>query len=46
MAVCVEQAIEVGGGLVVEGFEGEKKNYELDALGNRAPVEVLENGLL
>lgn len=30
----------------MEGFEGEKKNFELHALGNRAPVEVPENGLL
>lgn len=30
----------------MEGFEGENKKSELDALGSRAPVEVLENGLL
>lgn len=44
--MAVEQVSEVGGGLVMEGFEGEKKNFKLDVLDNRAPVEVLENGLL
>ena len=32
------------GGQVVEGFEGEEKCLEVDALFNGEPVEKLENG--
>ncbi len=38
----MEQVGEVGGGLVMEGFLGEKKDFKLDPLCYREPVEVLE----
>ena len=42
-SVMVEQICEVGGGLVMEGFVSEEKEFELDALWDREPVEVLED---
>ena len=42
-SVRVEQVGEVGGGLVVEGFMGEKEEFKLNALANGEPVEVLED---
>lgn len=41
--VVVEQVSEVGGGLVVEGFVGEKEEFELNTLRDGEPVEVLED---
>ena len=38
-----EQVSEVGGGLVMEGFMGEKEEFELNTLRDGEPVEVLEN---
>ena len=28
----------------MEGFVGEEEHFKLDALGNREPVEILEDG--
>jgi len=42
-SVTGEQVSEVGGSLVVEGFVGEEKDFELDALWDREPVEFLED---
>ena len=42
-SVVVEQVGEVAGGLVVEGFVGEEEDYEMDALRDREPVELLED---
>lgn len=39
----MEQIIEVEGGLVMEGFMSEEKDFELDPLWDREPVEVLED---
>ncbi len=36
--VAVEQVGEVGGGLVMESFVGEEKDFEVDALRDRKPV--------
>ena len=41
--MVVEQVSEVWGCLVVEGFVGEEKNLEVNPLGDREPVEVLED---
>lgn len=40
----MEQVCEVRGGQVVEGFECDKENFELDTLGNGEPVEIAEDG--
>lgn len=40
----VEQVSEVGRGLVVKGFVSEEKDFKVDALWDREPVEVLEDG--
>ena len=42
--VEADQVSEVGGGLVMEGFVGEEKDFELDALRDREPVEFLKDG--
>ena len=42
--VGVEQVCEVGWGLVVEGFVGEKEEFKLDTLRDREPVETLKHG--
>lgn len=34
---------EVGRALIMEGFVSKKKDFELDAVWNGEPVEVLEN---
>lgn len=39
----MEQVGEVRGGQVMEGFEGDEEDFELDALRDREPVEVLED---
>lgn len=39
----VQQVHEVRWGLVMEGFEGEMKNFKLNAIGNREPVEVVKD---
>lgn len=41
--MVVEQVGEAGGGLVVEGIMSEEKNFKLDPLCDREPVEVLED---
>lgn len=38
-----QQVREVRWGLVMEGFEGEKKNFKLNAVGNEEPVEVVKD---
>lgn len=43
-SVVVEEASEVGGSLVMEGFLREEKDFELDLLWDREPAEVLEDG--
>ncbi len=42
-SVAVKQVDEAGGGLVVEGFMSEEKDFKLDPLWDREPVEVLED---
>ncbi len=42
-SVVVEQVSEIGGGLDMEGFMREEKDFELDLLWDREPVEVLED---
>lgn len=42
-SVMVEQIGEVGRGLVVKGFAHEEDLFELDALWDREPVEVLDD---
>ena len=42
--MAVEQVSEVGRGLVMEGFVCEEEDFELNALWDREPVEVLEDG--
>jgi len=41
--VVAEQVDEVGGGLVMEGFMSEEKDFEVDPLWDWEPVEVLED---
>ena len=41
--MVAKQIGEVGGGLVVEGFVGEEEDFEVDALRDREPVELLED---
>ncbi len=41
--VMVEEVSEVRGGLVVEGFESEEQDFELDAVRDREPVEILKD---
>lgn len=38
--MAVEQVTEIGRGLVMEGFVSEKKDFELNSLWDREPVEV------
>lgn len=38
-SVVVEQVGEVGGGLVMKSFVSEEKDFELDPLWDREPVE-------
>ena len=40
----VEQVSEVGGGQVMEGFECQQEDFELDAMGDGEPVEVFKDG--
>lgn len=42
-SVMVEQIGEVGRGLAVKGFTHEEDLFELDALWDREPVEVLDD---
>ncbi|XP_034035111.1 proteasome subunit beta type-11-like [Thalassophryne amazonica] len=42
-SVVMEQVNEVRRGQIVKGFEREKKDFELDAVRNREPVEVLKD---
>ena len=41
--MAVEQVTEVGRGLVMEGFVCEEKDFELNSLWDREPVEVPED---
>ncbi len=41
-SVAEEQVSEIGGGMVMKGFVGEK-DFKLDVLGNREPLKVLED---
>ena len=41
--MVVEQADGVGGGLAIEGFVSEEKDFVTDALWDGEPVEILEN---
>ena len=40
-SVAVEQVGELGEALVMEGFVSEEKDFELDLLWDREPLEVL-----
>lgn len=40
----VKEISKVGGSKVMECFEGEKKDFEVYAVGDRKPVKVLEDG--
>jgi len=42
-SVVMEQVGEVGGGLVMEGFVTEEKDFALDPLRDGEPVKVPEN---
>ena len=41
--MVVEQVCEVGRGLVMEGFVGEKEELEVVLMWDREPVQVLQN---
>ena len=40
----VKEISKIGGSKVMECFEGEKKDFEVYAVGDRKPVKVLEDG--
>lgn len=40
----MEQVCEVRGGQVVEGFECDEEDFELDALWDGEPVKIAEDG--
>lgn len=42
LCVVVEQVSEVRRGLIMEGCVSEKNDFELDALWNSGPVEILQ----
>ncbi|MEQ2211533.1 hypothetical protein XENOCAPTIV_005342 [Xenoophorus captivus] len=42
-SVTVEQIGEVAWGSVMEGFVGEKEDFEINSLGDTEPVELLQN---
>lgn len=44
--VAVKQVCEVGRDLVIEDFVGEEEDFVLNALWNRKPVEILEDGVM
>lgn len=44
--VAAEQVFDVWMGLAMEGFVGQKVDFELDALWDREPVEVLEDDIV